>query len=253
MASSPRYAIIGSCCTRDLFGLGLPGYGPEDVSLYIARTTAVSMMADPVPRAVRWWSDAELTGFHLKRFAWDLDKRHFDLLAHADWDVLLIDLATEYHPTMRMGSSAAAAVPRVRPYLDPIIESGTATLVNAKDMLDDTIAAIGAMARRVRDVAAGRPVLVHEALRAKWFLQDGRRVLFPAAAGIDRWNDFTLRCQSALLADSDFTLLQAPADAVVAGGDHLWQLSPLHYDRSYYERLALQVDGVLQGHESASR
>lgn len=233
-----------------MFDLDLPELSEYEVSLYLSRTTAISAAASPVPNQYINPDLNRVLGFDDRRFVSDFKKIHFQLLADSEWDVLLIDLIDERHATYVLSESALTYTKSSREYIDPLLQKGIGKLLPplGPEAVKETHLALARIVNEIKKVRKSRPVYVHAAKYATKHLADGNCVDFPDAVGKNsaRWNLFLDDAYRILTLEGGFEGLCVDEKLCLAGGDHKWDLTPFHYDRSYYVGLARALNNCLR-------
>lgn len=241
-----RLAIVGSCVSRDLHTHVPAAEGALPVAGYVSRATMQSMASSPCPLLAPLLRSVKAKSFDERRFLQDIAKDHVQTIASAAPDVLLIDLIDERHGTAWLGDCAIThtrvcqahlKAHRVRP--DAIARPFDDRWRERQD------AALRHNARRLRAAAQGARVLVHRARYATHFLEAGVRRPFEDQDKIARWNAYLTDAYDALQAEMGGTALAVDDNLVVAGGVHLWDVAPYHYDRGYYDALWRVIQRLL--------
>ncbi|MDR1392410.1 MAG: DUF6270 domain-containing protein [Bifidobacteriaceae bacterium] len=94
-----RLLIYGSCVSRDAYELFEPADRVELVD-YVARSSVISAMSKRPFSGVS--TDAIASQFRRRVVGWDLASTHLkDLIAQANFDILLLDLVDERLPVLR--------------------------------------------------------------------------------------------------------------------------------------------------------
>lgn len=233
-----------------MFDLDLPELSEYEVSLYLSRTTAISAASLRIPDQYIKPDLNKVKGFDDRRFVSDLEKSHFQLLADSEWDVLLIDLIDERHATYVLNESALAYTKSSREYIDPLLKQGIGKLLPplAIETVKRTHLALARISCEINKVRNSRPVYVHAARYATRYLVDGRCMDFPdaVAENSSKWNLFFDDAYRMLTLEDGFKNICVDERLCLAGGEHKWDLSPFHYDRSYYVELGKILNSSLR-------
>lgn len=236
-----KVAIIGSCVTRDLFSFDINEMNNDDVSLYLTRSTVASMVGESLQEFIHPSLD-EITKFDDKKFIIDLNKSHFKLLQNTDWDVLIVDLIDERHSTYYFGNRILTCTKSSKKYINEFIKISGGKIFEplSRDMIALTNEALEKFKLFLKKISKERAVLIHRATYATHFLNDGKIVSFDSKnlSNINKWNFFLNNCYDRLLNGSGFIGVKVPDKKIIAGGNHKWDLTPFHYDKSYYDILS---------------
>ncbi len=250
----PRFAIVGSCITRDLWRFR--GGSVADL-MYVSRTSLPSLFAAPVagfrPAAkppgglkpqphralvadLRKTALAELVAFRPTHLIFDFIDERFDLLsaggglATHSWELQASGYLKQ--PAFR----GARSIPRLsdaaeRLWLEAAGE--LAAFVRATPLSGAKLILHSARWAERRRVGSGRTARI-----------DGVEILPGHAADIAQHNALLARYEAA------FTALMPPMARVEAPGQrladdaHRWGLSPFHYVDAYYEEIWRQLDAL---------
>ena len=243
-----RIGIVGSCVTRDLFSRVTNLAGHFTLGPYISRASMISMVSMPMPTSYIDPSRVSTHGFDDRRFVQDLGKSYWRILSDSASDILLIDLVDERHATFVQDGVAVTYTSSARPHLDPFLEQGLG--VRLKPMTEVwekyTFDSLARFAHLIKSSLPEKSVcIVHHARYATRYLSPLRdsTIDFPVRQqeSISKWNRFLTRAYDRLSEELGAYSIRLPDDDVIAGGDHLWDLTPYHYDISYYEKLAAEL------------
>lgn len=235
-----KIAILGSCVTRDMFNFGIDYVTNEDVALFIARTTAVSMMGKSFKDFIKPNID-EIQKFDEKKFFIDLHKSYFDSLLTTDWDVLIIDLIDERHATYCLDGMMLTYTNSSKRYIQECRKKVGGKILKplSNNTVQLTYDALEKMKLFLLEAGREKTILLHKAKYATHFLKEGKLFAFDneTLAAIKKWNLFLDACYERLLDNSGFIGIEVSDEKIVAGGNHKWDLMPYHYDKSYYDEL----------------
>jgi len=250
----PRFAIVGSCITRDLWRFR---GGSVAELMYVSRTSLPSLFAAPVagfrPAAkppgglkpqphralvadLRKTALADLVAFRPTHLIFDFIDERFDLLsaggglATHSWELQASGYLKQ--PAFR----GARPIPRLsdaaeRLWLEAAAEF--AALVRATPLGGATLILHSARWAERRRGAGGRTARI-----------EGVEILPGQSADIARHNDLLARYEAA------FTALMPPMARVeaprqrLADDAHRWGLSPFHYVDEYYAEIWRQLDAL---------
>lgn len=240
-----RTAIVGSCITRDLWPIR--GDAQADL-LYVSRTSLATLFTPAVPgfrpletpppplgpyqhRAmvadVRATALAQLVAFRPTHLILDLIDERFDLLAVGD--SLVVD-SWELRSSGYLDQPAFAAA-RGAPRLSPACEA--LWLQGARDFL--------AFVRGtpLRDAR----LILHS---ARWAepAPEGFEILPGRGGDPARHNALLARYEAALIEMApDMAIVAAPAHRQ-PDPNHVWGLSPFHYEPTYYAEIGRQLSAL---------
>lgn len=229
-------AILGSCVTRDLFTHLPEALGKVDLGPYVSRASLISMAGRPAREVVAKLGNHVAARFDDRRFVLDARKDYFRVLAKYRPEILVLDLIDERHSTYLFDDGALTATKVSRAFL---AEHGLLRLAKTvspfnPDWLSLQERSLELLIRRLRDDLPDTRFVVHAAPYALRYLEAGEVRGFADLAPIQRWNDYLGRAY-ARLAEGLVAPLIGPGQAgPLAGGQHLWDLTPYHYDIDYY-------------------
>lgn len=212
-----QFAILGSCVTRDIFGiLGLD----EFVASYDARQTIRAAVTPDHPPLERALSSIASGGFDARSMLAASRKQTFDRIAASTGSAILLDLIDERFSTRTNGRSVFA------------LSTGfPATALAGWDhwrptearTITATLEAIPEFCDRLSEAATTRPIVLH---RAFWSDLDPTAEVINAA--LRRYYDAV---ELALGCDS----IEPHASLRVSDPGHKWGLAPYHYGLAYYQ------------------
>jgi hypothetical protein len=250
----PRFAIVGSCITRDLWRFR--GGSVAEV-MYVSRTSLPSLFAAPVagfrPAAkppaglkpqphralvadLRKTALAELVAFRPTHVIFDFIDERFDLLsaggglATDSWELEASGYLKQ--PAFR----AARTIPRLsdaaeRMWLEAAAEF--AAFVRATPLGDANLILHSARWAERRRVGGGRTARL-----------EGVEILSGRGADIAQNNALLARYEAAFTAlMPPMARVEAP-DQRLADDAHRWGLSPFHYVDAYYAEIWRQLDAL---------
>lgn len=246
----PSIAILGSCVTRDLF-THLPA-ALEQVELgpYVSRSTLISMAAAAPRQVVALLREQSAKKFDDRRFIQDARKDHFEILARHAPEFLVLDLIDERHATYLFADGAVTLTKVSRDFLTAHRIQGQARTVApfSADWQGLVDRSIGPVTERLRKLLPATRFIVHRALHCERYLDGGQVHVFEDLEPIRRWNRYLEASYDALQDRLPAVALQvAPAHAL-AGGKHLWDRTPFHYDVGYYTDLWSQLRQIIARH-----
>ncbi|WP_156390520.1 DUF6270 domain-containing protein [Caulobacter sp. Root487D2Y] len=239
-----RVAILGSCVTRDIFGL-VPEKG-WSVECYLGRQSMIALNTPPVQPdfsvaqepATRWRGET---------VALNASKRVFETLRDTDFDCLVVDLIDERCACV---ATADGRMMTYSPELQEIAEgtpflehNGLRPLVEAWPYMDQREAALDAFAEGLRKACRGRPLVLHEAYWAPRSVAGETSVNYDVN-WVARNNDLLALCYAGLKRRLNCWVVSAPRAETLGDAEHKWGPAPYHYQQSYYEHIQAQLDAL---------
>ncbi|WP_298832079.1 DUF6270 domain-containing protein [uncultured Piscinibacter sp.] len=244
-----RLAILGSCVSRDLFTHIPQALDAVELGPYVSRATLISMSGRPPARVVAKLAGHVAKRFDDRRFVLDARKDYFRVLAKDAPEVLVLDLIDERHATYLFDDGALTVTKVSKEFLT---EHGLQRLPRiaspfSADWLRLQAHSLETLIDRLRADLPKTRFIVHAAPYAMRYLAEGEVRGFPDTAPILRWNEYLDAAYARLAQALDAPIIGPGAAGALAGGEHLWDLTPFHYDIGYYRTLwsslAAQLDG----------
>lgn len=244
-----RFAIFGSCVTRDAFELAGEPKGEHAIALYIARTTINSCLSPALP-VDRIAPTMERRPFEERCVAVDLLKQHFDALARHAFDYLLVDLIDERHSILVSGEACLCySVPFVRMAQAHGIDTASFERRGALDprVVEATLANIPRFVRRLASIVPPERILLHEALWSECFLDGAEKVVqFPNREEIRAINAVLSAYYGRIEAQSPaIRAIRPKAEYRLGDAGHKWSLEPFHYTVAYYRDFMRQLADII--------
>ena len=243
-----RIGILGSCGSRDLFSRVTDLASHFKLGPYVSRASIISMVSMPMPTSYIDPSRVSTHGFDDRRFVQDLEKSYWRILSDSASDILLIDLIDERHATFVLDGVAVTCTSSSRPHLDLLLEQGIGGMLKPMTEVWEkyTFDSLARFAHLIKSSLPKKSVcIVHHARYATRYLSPLRdsKIEFPVhqQESICKWNRFLNLAHDRLSEELGAYSIRLSDDDVIAGGDHLWDLMPYHYDISYYEKLAAEL------------
>lgn len=243
-----RIGILGSCGSRDLFSRVTDLASHFKLGPYVSRASIISMVSMPMPTSYIDPSRVSTHGFDDRRFVQDLEKSYWRILSDSASDILLIDLIDERHATFVLDGVAVTYTSSSRPHLDLLLEQGIGGMLKPMTEVWEkyTFDSLARFAHLIKSSLPKKSVcIVHHARYATRYLSPLRdsKIEFPVhqQESICKWNRFLNLAHDRLSEELGAYSIRLSDDDVIAGGDHLWDLMPYHYDISYYEKLAAEL------------
>lgn len=252
--SKHRLAILGSCVTRDLFTHVPEALDQVELGPYVSRATLISM-AGNVPRVVvARLGDHVAKRFDDRRFVLDARKDYFRVLAKYKPETVVLDLIDERHATYLFDEGALTVTKVSKEFL---VEHGLQRLPRLVSPFGPDWQAlqersVQALILRLRTELPSTRFIVHAAPYALRYLAGGETRSFPDLEPSRRWNAYLGGAYDHLAQGLAAQRIGAGPDNALAGGQHLWDLTPFHYDVGYYRTLWAQL-AVLLGLPAATR
>ncbi len=246
--SKHRLAILGSCVTRDLFTHVPEALDQIELGPYVSRATLISM-AGQAPRAVvSRLGEHVAKRFDDRRFVLDARKDYFRVLAKYKPETVVLDLIDERHATYLFDDGALTVTKVSKEFL---VEHGLQRLPRLVSPFSPEWQSlqgrsIEALISRLRADLPSARFIVHAAGYALRYLSAGEVRDFPDTEPSRRWNAHLEAAYVRLIEGLDATRVGAGSDGVLAGGQHLWDLTPFHYDVGYYRTLAAQLGALVR-------
>ncbi|HWU14695.1 MAG TPA: DUF6270 domain-containing protein [Caulobacter sp.] len=239
-----RVAILGSCVTRDIFGL-TPRAG-WSVECYLARQSMIALNTPPVQPDFSTARPPE-TPWRGETVALNASKRVFEKLRDTDFDCLVVDMIDERCACLATADGRLVTYsPELQEATDgtPFLErNGLELLVDAWPYMDQREAALDAFAEGLRKACRGRPLVLHEAY---WALRSvaGETTINYDINWVARNNDLLALCNAGLKRRLNCWVVSAPRGEIVGDAAHRWGPAPYHYQQAYYERIRAQLDAL---------
>lgn len=232
-----QISIVGSCVTRDLFTHVPEALLSVTLGAYISRATTLSMVAKAPAAVNRLLSADEARTFDDRRFHQDVRKSYFKALSAAKPDFVIVDLIDERHATLELPDASRVTLTKVsQQFLDKhkLRRQGRSLVPLSDEWLAQQRESWPEFARRIHESAPEARVLVHHAPYARLYREEDRDHSFPQQEQIARWNVFLDEAYATMTRLLGAKPLVVGEPFIRAGGNHLWDLNPFHYDRAYY-------------------
>jgi hypothetical protein len=250
-----RLAILGSCVTRDLFTHVPQALDTVELGPYVSRATLISMAGRVPARVVSRLAGHTAKRFDDRRFVLDARKDYFRVIAKDVPDFLVLDLIDERHATYLFDDGALTLTKVSKEFL---AEHGLQRLPRVVSPFDAEwlrlqSQSIESLISRLRADLPGTRFVVHAAPYALRYLAEGAVRDFPDLAPIRRWNEFLEGAYARLAEGLGATIIGPGTAGALAGGEHLWDLTPFHYDIGYYRSLWSSLSSLLGGRSTITR
>ena len=243
-----RLAILGSCVTRDLFTHIPQALDEVELGPYVSRATLISM-AGTVPRAVvSRLGEHVAKRFDDRRFVLDARKDYFRVLAKYQPQTLVLDLIDERHATYLFDDGALTVTKVSKEFL---VEHGLQRLARVVSPLGPEWQSLQdrsleALIRRLRADLPSTRFIVHAAPYALRYLSAAEPRGFPDTEPSRRWNAYLEPAYQRLVDGLGAPRIGVGSAAALAGGQHLCDLTPFHYDIGYYRALWAELGSLLR-------
>ena len=237
-----KVAILGSCVSRDAFGLHEDLLGSPH--RYFARSALASAMcARPFPGV----DTATLASkFQRETVRTDLDKGFLPWLATADFDLLIVDSIEERFALLIAADGTIATRSSELVATGADLSGHRMVRPNSEEFFERWADAWERLVAAIDRVGARDRVRVNRVRWADTF--DGPGAEFPAfysAERIRRANRFLVRAYARMerdLAPGQF--YRYTDDELRAGTGHQWGAAPFHYTPAFYRRFVEHVTGA---------
>jgi hypothetical protein len=235
--TTKNIAIIGSCVTRDAF----TSECDLAVSFYRARTSVLSIYADPVPI-----TDAELhnvsSNFLRKCFATDFRKTMFSELAESNSEAIVVDFVDERFDFYRNG-------PKIVSKTWDMYSAGLWKIAVAAGLKDcqkfekhNYEMLLDLYSRFFKDLASiigGRKIYINCALFCDTFINSEQKL----CEFDDHIKEKNAKCNAMVYNIIATSFGVVPTDNIInvmngihADSRNKWSLAPFHYEEKYYSR-----------------
>jgi Family of unknown function (DUF6270) len=232
-------AIVGSCVTRDLI-THIPSVSEKiNLQTYLARATVISIVAKR-SNLIELESVNDIPeNFEARCFRQDATKQHGAILRRKNADVVLLDLIDERHSTYIFGDCALTRTKISDKCFHRISRSLTHTTLNplSEDWKKMQKKCLPLFAKLLKNSVGTGRFVVHAARYAKSYIEKDRLVLFYDQEKIESWNSYLDWAYRVLVSELDADVIDVSDTQTYAGGQHLWDLAPFHYDKGYYSLL----------------
>lgn len=248
-------SIFGSCVSRDVLECEANQERAIQLKTYVARQSIVSAVSQPVPCDAR---RIQLkSAFQRRMVLCDFQKTSFDLFTGDGSQYILVDLIDERFDLMKIGrayitlSDEAEASGITRDYLiEKRFGIGSACVKKKRLRSHYYVDArrleeyIRDFAERLKNIYPEERILLHRAKMQDYYLNsDGSVRRFPLNhlynnARINRLLDYMYDYLESCLPHApviDFSGLY------YADQNHKWGLSPMHYQKEYYDRVYQEI------------
>lgn len=239
MTQKLRIAILGSCVTRDAFG-----FFPQDdveITVFIARTSFISLYSPPLPIALDKSDIAAETNFERNCIHADLFKTSLPRLQTAEFDYLLLDFMEERHNLLKCGETyildtlplrESGVIDRLPPFIEvDRLDGATTKLWNVTAArFIDFLGTLG--------LSAGR-VILHESGFARRYRLGDEDFDFTEFEehSYDQYGALLNRYHAHFAAAlPGLRRIAIEPELFIGNGVHKWGRAPFHYIDAYYAR-----------------
>lgn len=204
---------------------------------------------------IKYLADINLktSGFDDKRFLWDLDKSYWQRLKQSDPDILFIDLIDERHGIITFDDCALTITKSSLPYIkkmESLTAGHTLTPLSEEWLAQTNISLKSFVGKIINNINYAKcKIIIHRSLYATEYIENDSLLLFsnhPKLKNINclEWNRKLNQMYDYLvMALSAYDLVIE--EHLIGGGSHLWDLTPFHYHKKYYEHLAEKISQTL--------
>ncbi|MFM5063650.1 DUF6270 domain-containing protein [Aeromonas caviae] len=235
-----RIAILGSCVSRDLFEICPELKERFEICFYNARSSIISYVSPPcIDAAIFNLGDK----FESVRATYDVEKSHWDELKRSCPDMIMLDFIDERIGSISHNGTWITASGPIVKFLERknIAFDITRPWSNAMTRLRPW--ALNTFMDKVLSITDN--VIIHKASWSEKMLSDSRETIEIDA----KWGKLTELNNGILtsifsLIENGFPMVDiigGSETGMYAGGDHLWDFSPFHYDKTYYKSLSKQL------------
>ncbi len=253
-------SIFGSCVSRDLFE-----YNPASnlkLDLYFARQSIVSAVSDQIP-----FDDNEIfleSNFQKKQIIYDFNKSAIGMLKDKASDYLIIDLVDERFPLIKIaGSYATRSEALVRSGLidksETVIEKeeyadacgNTSYRVDDKDIREY----LDIFCNEILHIFEPERIILHIVKGAEFYYDKDLviRRFEPNTAGYFRKLNRMWQFMYEYLCERlSGCICIDVSPRYLADEKHVWGLSPIHFQKEYYENVLREINKAITGIHSDS-
>ncbi len=248
---SGHIGIIGSCVSRDVFGL--EDEGKVAVEFYFARSSVISLVSKPIIYCIK--DTREDLEFNKRMRSFDLDKSCWNSIKNKCADYLMIDFVDERFPIGKIGDGYFTLADGfkesgwVKDYKEiERVKNGTEYLIDGIPLtyfMDQFFA-------RIKSFFAENRIILHKVVFKDYYVSiDGKRKRFSDECcrnneKINLLLEFMYSYAERKLPDS---ILIDCAGHYDADAKHKWGLAPMHYQREYYSEVYECLGGSLLNEE----
>lgn len=241
--SRPRIAVLGSCVTRDAFGI--PEAEEFELTTYLARSALGSFMGRPTTAISPNYS-LITSNFQRRMVMADIEKRGRKHLRSESFDVLVLDLIDERLPLARFPDGGIATVSSEFRLLGISLQEYTKIHSHTEESWRIWRAGWTTLVNLLDQIGARERTVVH---RAHWVGRsaDGApTVKDPSTvAGANHWLDAAYEHMAADLGAHQF--IDVAPEYQLGDPAHKWGLAPFHYVPEYYRDFLERLSGFQEG------
>lgn len=229
MARSPRFAILGSCVTRDAFAFADPSWV---LTKYMARTGLASFCGRRTQAELPPYSNIA-SAFQRRMVIEDVEKRGRRWVAEQDYDWLIYDPIDERLTIADFVDGGVVTVSNEFSRLGLPRAQYRETPFPSQEHFERWTAGWETFMRLLDMHDARDRLIVH---RARWVQRvEGSDELTAEPEVIARANDWLERAYARMAEDIPADrFISVSEDHQVADAAHQWGTSPFHYTKGYY-------------------
>jgi hypothetical protein len=237
MKKKIKLAILGSCISRDVFGI-CPDPAFEIVT-FVARTSFVSLFSPPLPLKLRKSDILAPNRFERNAIHADLYKTGLKTLMETPFDYLILDFLSERLDLVKFGATYFLDTPQLHEsaVLERLPDAEfVGRLEKATTALWEQACAKFIAFLKAHRVPASR-IILHESYLARDYFKAGKVIPFAEFVehSYDKMGE-TLSLYNAhfLHACPGVRAIAVEPHLVLGDGDHKWGQAPFHYVAGYY-------------------
>lgn len=235
-----KVAVLGSCVTRDLFEFNPELKEKFELVFYNARSSIISYMSGPImDRNIRFEKD----GFEERCSTNDIFKLHWKILHEVKPDIVITDFIDERIGLINLGGGYVSASGPMINYLESEAESfeilrpWNPIIKRLRENLTEQFM------YRLSGVTDN--IILHKAAWSSEQIVNGGI----ESVDLEKWGTLQ-RLNNEILVKMFTDIENCPVTidsiggeeiGMYSGGEHRWEYSPFHYDKSYYKSLSKQL------------
>ena len=238
-------SIWGSCVSRDALEYASKEHPPFRLKSYIARQSVVSAVSKPIACSKEVQLDS---GFQKRMVQCDLDKSGLEKLRSDGSRFLIIDLIDERFDLVAVGESFATLS-------NESVASGiwdeNFTRIKKQQYRggyrianQDIAPFIDHFAQRIRDIYGEEHIILHSARMSDYYMDRAGRIRrFPRNHLVNnaRINTLLEYMENRLKQNLPGMKAVDISKGFCADEQHKWGLSPMHYQKEYYEQVLSKI------------
>lgn len=244
--------ILGSCITRDAFDLG--GYQNDQLShiLYFARTSLISLNAEPFRIDVNTIEGVNL--FQKRLIASEMNKDFYKTIESRNLadSFLIIDFVDERLDLLACGNKKLTISQEFEN--SSLQQTLTGKRIARNKICDaewDRNCRI--FADRILSVMPPERIILHKAFWSEVYADNGDSAVFDAIKQIRYYNDSLRRWYDVFTRFlPGCQVIDLNGKGYLADRNHRWGFSPIHYETGYYQQFIREFDHIVRSVASHS-